>query len=129
MSHWLLFIFLLSVIVRWHSVCHSWIASSRTHGLRHDHLGSQFPKSNPWCKQWLGIKKHYKPYLPKADYQAWPAEKSQFVGLFWLRCETLQINNTCLCLYRLLLASQRANLNAGFIFELPRTEWSKSKLL
>lgn len=85
-----LFIEALSVIFRWHSVCYSSIATSWAHGLWHDHLWSQFPKWNPWWKQWLGIKKHCKPsYLPKADYQAWSAEETQFLGLFWLRCETL----------------------------------------
>lgn len=85
-----LFIEVLSVIFRWHSVCYSSIATSWAHGLWHDHLWSQFPKWNPWWKQWMGIKKHCKPsYLPKADYQAWSAEETQFVGLFWLRRETL----------------------------------------
>lgn len=73
-SYCLLFINLLSIIFRWHSVCYSSIASSWTHGLWHDYLWSQFPESNPWWKQWFSIKAHFEhqatPYTPEADYQA-----------------------------------------------------------
>lgn len=41
----------------------------------------------------MGVAEHSqqqtKPYLPKANYQAWEAQKTKFMGLFWLRCKIL----------------------------------------